>query len=256
MASSASPMSSVIRPSSWPVVTFGPPSGERRRSNITPRSVSSDTFERTGRCKREKLCDHRALRLLDLGPVARVVWQRHVGDGAYQAAPAAQRLRWAIRRQDNSQLHAADGGVVGAASIDRWMATPASSPATLNDRQVSATSRRFERAAAARAQGRSPAACLAMQADVIAEEDRADRIGTRRRGAGCAGRDEVMVIDGVRSTRRSAKRDARLDRRRLAGVHASLGLSGSRSKRACRAGVASRRPASHKATAPRALSWD
>ncbi len=41
-------MSSVIRPSSWPVITAGPPTGARSRSNITPCAGFSLTFDSTG----------------------------------------------------------------------------------------------------------------------------------------------------------------------------------------------------------------
>jgi len=39
----------VMRPLAWPVITWGPPGGARRKSNMSPRSGSSWIFERTGR---------------------------------------------------------------------------------------------------------------------------------------------------------------------------------------------------------------
>lgn len=47
-ASSASATLSVIRPSSWPVSTRGPPGWSARKSNTTPRAGSSSSFERNG----------------------------------------------------------------------------------------------------------------------------------------------------------------------------------------------------------------
>jgi hypothetical protein len=46
--SSASSTLSVISPSAWPVITAGPAAGERRKSNISPCSESSSTFDFTG----------------------------------------------------------------------------------------------------------------------------------------------------------------------------------------------------------------
>jgi hypothetical protein len=41
----------VIRPLAWPVITAGPPGGERRRSKATPCSGSSSILDLTGRPK-------------------------------------------------------------------------------------------------------------------------------------------------------------------------------------------------------------
>ena len=100
LASSASSTLSVMSPLAWPVITRGPPGGERRKSNITPRSGSSLDLRLHRQAERRATATTRRRLATSIArPVAPVVRVVEVRDRAIEPAGDAEVERIVGRQQ-------------------------------------------------------------------------------------------------------------------------------------------------------------